>query len=366
MTDFTQPPVAAPPPGRRPQRPRIAISFGGQAGEFFGIWIVNILLTLITLGIYWPWAYVRTKRYFLESTQIEGSSFIYHATGGMIFKGWIIVIAVLIAVNITGVFVPWAPLIFWLAVLPAIPWLINRSLAFQARMISWRGVHFRFEGDYLPALIAFLIAPIGAMLTLGLLFPLAAGLQARYVVNNYRFGTAPFSLNLGIGAFYRVALWLILVNLLVVVVAGVIGYTAFLAAADESDPLKQTMLGATIGSIVIAVTIFFISLTGLFYKVMIRNLIVGEMALDPRHRFQSNLSVIEYPLKVVFGWMLVMFTFGLMFPWYKCMLWRTQCEALVIRPSCPIDGFVDTLITAQPPGAFGDQAADALGIEIGI
>ena len=40
------------------------VQFNGRGGEFFGIWIVNILLSIITLGIYSAWAKVRTKRYF--------------------------------------------------------------------------------------------------------------------------------------------------------------------------------------------------------------------------------------------------------------------------------------------------------------
>ena len=32
------------------------IVFTGKASEYFGIWIVNVLLTILTLGIYSAWA----------------------------------------------------------------------------------------------------------------------------------------------------------------------------------------------------------------------------------------------------------------------------------------------------------------------
>ncbi|MED5348372.1 MAG: DUF898 family protein, partial [Pseudomonadota bacterium] len=38
--------------------------FHGEGGEFFRIWIVNLVLSIVTLGIYSAWAKVRTKRYF--------------------------------------------------------------------------------------------------------------------------------------------------------------------------------------------------------------------------------------------------------------------------------------------------------------
>jgi uncharacterized membrane protein YjgN (DUF898 family) len=40
------------------------LHFTGRGGEYFGVWIVNLLLTIVTLGIYSPWAKVRRLQYF--------------------------------------------------------------------------------------------------------------------------------------------------------------------------------------------------------------------------------------------------------------------------------------------------------------
>jgi hypothetical protein len=45
--------------------------FTGRAGEFFKIWIVNVLLTIVTLGIYSAWAKVRTTGYFYSHTRLD-------------------------------------------------------------------------------------------------------------------------------------------------------------------------------------------------------------------------------------------------------------------------------------------------------
>ncbi len=68
-----------------------ALEFTGRGGEYFRIWIVNILLTLVTLTIYYPWAKVRTRRYFLGNTLLEGRGFDYHATGRQLLPGHLIV-----------------------------------------------------------------------------------------------------------------------------------------------------------------------------------------------------------------------------------------------------------------------------------
>lgn len=71
-------------------------SFSGNAKEYFGIWIVNILLTIVTIGIYSAWAKVRRKRYFNGNTVLAGRAFGYHATGGQIFKGRLIAFAFIV------------------------------------------------------------------------------------------------------------------------------------------------------------------------------------------------------------------------------------------------------------------------------
>ncbi|MEX1058239.1 MAG: DUF898 family protein, partial [Natronospirillum sp.] len=52
----------------RPSLKPIPVAFNGRGGEYFGIWIVNIALTVLTLGIYSAWAKVRNKRYFYGNT----------------------------------------------------------------------------------------------------------------------------------------------------------------------------------------------------------------------------------------------------------------------------------------------------------
>ena len=61
-----------PAAGKRQYYP---FEFHGQATEYFKIWIVNVLLTVLTLGIYSAWAKVRTMRYFYGHTVLDNSSF---------------------------------------------------------------------------------------------------------------------------------------------------------------------------------------------------------------------------------------------------------------------------------------------------
>lgn len=121
-------------------------SFSGNAKEYFGIWIVNILLTIVTIGIYSAWAKVRRKRYFNGNTVLAGRAFGYHATGGQIFKGRLIAFAFIVVSQLVGLIHPY--LVFVPAILLMIffPWLITRSIRFNARVTSYRNVRFDFVG----------------------------------------------------------------------------------------------------------------------------------------------------------------------------------------------------------------------------
>ena len=79
----------------------LPFEFRGNGGEYFKIWIVNVLLTLITLGIYSAWATVRNNRYFYSNTFVDDVSFDYLAKPLQILKGRII--AVVLFALIVGV-----------------------------------------------------------------------------------------------------------------------------------------------------------------------------------------------------------------------------------------------------------------------
>ena len=63
------------------------LQFTGSALEYFRIWIVNVCLTLVTLGIFSAWAKVRKKRYFYSHTLLDGTPFQYLGMPIPILKG---------------------------------------------------------------------------------------------------------------------------------------------------------------------------------------------------------------------------------------------------------------------------------------
>src|SRR3954464_11448441 len=99
-----------------PLQQSVPFQFTGRAGEYFRIWIVNVCLSVITLGIYSAWAKVRRKRYFYGNTLLNRAAFDYTGDPKAILKGRLLVLGawVLLAAlqNFGGGGLAWVYLFF--------------------------------------------------------------------------------------------------------------------------------------------------------------------------------------------------------------------------------------------------------------
>lgn len=124
-------------PGETPKTNRVRqdypFQFTGQTGEYFRIWIVNILLTIVTLGIYSAWAKVRNQRYFYGNTILDGSSFEYTAEPLRILRGRIIAVVVLIAYQGATFISPMVNIVAFVALMVALPAVIVFAMRFRMR-----------------------------------------------------------------------------------------------------------------------------------------------------------------------------------------------------------------------------------------
>jgi len=137
------PPATAPAPA--PATAPIPVHFTGTGAGYFGIWIVNLLLTIVTLGIYSAWAKVRRLQYFYRHTEVAGSTFDFHGKPVKILIGRAIAVVMLIAYNYgVRIHSVWTFAIIGVIAV-AMPWLLRNSFRFRLFNTSWRGVRFHFK-----------------------------------------------------------------------------------------------------------------------------------------------------------------------------------------------------------------------------
>lgn len=185
------------------------VQFTGKAGEYFGIWIVNLLLSIITFGIYSAWAKVRRMKYFYNNTKIDGVGFDYHASPKAILKGRIIAFLVFVLYSVLSNFSPLMAGILLIALLIATPWIVVRGLIFNARNSSHRGLRFDFIGKTGETTKVFLLYPLLILITLGLAMPFVAQRSNKFLFENHTFGTSAFKSEALVKDFYMVYLKLL-------------------------------------------------------------------------------------------------------------------------------------------------------------
>src|SRR5512147_2423243 len=140
---------------RSVSRINLPFEFRGSGGEYFRIWIVNLLLTIVTLGIYSAWAKVRRLRYFYGNTYLDGHPFEFHGRPIAILKGRLIVFGAYLLFLIAAQVNPLIAFILIPLAIFGVPWIIMKSRLFQTRMSSYRNIRFNFHGTYGGALGAF-------------------------------------------------------------------------------------------------------------------------------------------------------------------------------------------------------------------
>jgi uncharacterized membrane protein YjgN (DUF898 family) len=229
-----------------PNQKTTPVIFQGKASEYFGIWIVNLLLSLITLGIYSAWAKVRRKKYFYNNTLIENVGFDYHAKPISILKGRIIAVAFFVGYSMSASINPLLPGVFLIIFFLVLPWLVVRGSLFNARNTSYRGLRFDFIGTIGQAVKVFIGLPLLILPTLGLIMPYVAHQKSQFMVNNHRFGLSQFTMQPVIKKYYKVYFIVMVLPVLIAIIGilaaiAIPAYQGYLKKAKEAPHAELAM-----------------------------------------------------------------------------------------------------------------------------
>lgn len=355
----------------------MSLSFTGGVGQLYGIMIINYFLSLITLGIWGPWAKVRTLRYFYGHTEFLDHGLEFLATGKQLFVGRLIAIIVLIALGLFE-FVPFiGPALAIIIVIAGIPYVLNRSLGFKARFLAWRDVRFNWHGSYGKAILIFTILPLLSFITLGLAQPIAARALRKHYADNHAFGGAGFSADLSLGSYYLALLksvfFFLILTLLLGGPSGVLGFATLtelglleIGSFEELTfifailtPAQQIML---ILPIIAAGFAFYMASS--FYMALSRHVMVNNLRLTGGIRFRSKLSAFRFAMIMITNLFINIITIGFAYPYTIVRRYRYLVESIEIRPIADMAGFIDH----QHKSGFSvfEEASDIEGLSIDI
>ena len=372
----------------------IPFEFRGSASEYFKIWIVNIALTLLTLGIYSAWAKVRTLRYIYGNTYLNNSNFEFNADPKRILIGRIIIVA------FYGLFLLFSDYLamykiaagIFVVFLLLLPWLIRQAISFKLKSASYRNIPFKFHAKVrsfywlfaigffsviaIPGIIALfsiinpILAGISAFVGYFLLFIVVAPIIYRkykaLVINNSSYANEFFKFTATkretISVFVKISALTFGVSLILG------GITAL--AVGMGNSLVESLHIATNN---VYFHYLLTALGMLLYLVsvgMYKGISDGYLSNFVRDhteikdaKFKGEISPFRLGLISATNAIVLVFSLGLLFPWTKLRYLRYKIENTYFACS-DYDQFVSAGYEKTNP--LGEEALDFFDIDIGV
>ena len=382
------------------------MKFHGQGREYFGIWIVNLLLSIITLGIYSAWATVRSSRYIAGSLELESSRFEYHGRAWDILKGRLLMFGIMVIYVLCIKTNPFLGLAVLLLVALAAPWLVVLALRFRSRNISYRNLRFGFNGSVGMAYIYYFGIPIAAfivffiallivgaistgiglvgspvlnvlsaiMLVVGtfagyiVLFAVISYFKVKYIADHIHFGSE----NMVMGDVFKPWLRVIFIGALGlgVIIAIEFGAVYLLGGKSllSSFPTRASpqvlprdfvmFMGLVYGILLPASLVGFQVIHGLLAKVRWNNTRLGKFG------FANDATGFQLLALGLTNLLLFVCTLGLAYPWLKMRTLKYNFERLMVLGDASFDEVF--AVQSSNAGAAGDAMVDGFGLDVSL
>ena len=392
------------------------LEFTGSGGEYFRVWIVNVLLSIITLGIYTPWARRRTAQYFYSHTLVAGSPLEFTAQQRKMVMGFVLLMLITLAYNIaanTGQ--DTAVGLFLLAGAVLAPFIWGSAMRFRLGATRWRGLRLQFTASwkevYLASWPVFALALVwfgvfyglqvlspeladalqeaeeetrrklptftpamAALLVLGLVLTVLCFIRLEY---NYK---SLLVLKAQVGAekgrwkpvymdFVRIWLATVLVFILCVVALSVLvsvlagGSVALVAGLGKQ--LGYWMFVIIFVTIVGGIFLMFLASAparayreARMFQLMWNNIGVSHVA-----RFKCQLASGSYVWLRIRNMFLTLITLGFYRPFARVSEYRMKCESVTLHVKGGVEQVTGAMVRQQQ-GGLGDALADAAGLDL--
>ncbi len=346
----------------------IPITFGGTTRQYFKIYIVNMLLTILTLGIYSAWARVRTRRFFMGHTYIGKHNLDFDARPLSILVSRLIVVAILgglLYAEITFDLV-WSGVgIFLVGTLLLLPVALVRGRSFIARHTLHRTLRFRYRLEYRRAVILYFgyasfsvlyiylltqlaesesLRPLAWLVAVFLGFivilPLLLRFGHRIQIDQLQFGGLRVFHESDVKSYYREgnkAFWMsILVTIVFflcsAIVFGVLGAIgALLGPSMAGFDISPVIIGFIAGMVGAMVGLLPMAWCFALYRAVFTCLYWRSFRIGKDSRFESSFRWQSYAWLLLVNYTLIILSLGFMYPWARVRDYRYVAEHLEIR-----------------------------------
>lgn len=386
------------------------LRFSGTGGEYFRVWIVNLLLSIITLGLYTPWARRRSARYFYDHTQIAGSPLEFTAPLRKMVVSFILFALLYLAYKIaaeTGQ--DTMVLVFIIGAAALAPYIWGSAMRFRLASTRWRGLQLHFAAGwkdvYLASWPIFVMAALWIAISFGLevlaadlgapavrkprgvQFPVVSapmwGLIALGVVIsllciirvefNYK---SLLVLRAGIGQqrgrwkpvygdFVRIWVATIVVFLLGVALILAMGTSAIYTLQAMFQQARGPALFILVFLVVIGIFLGLVLASAparAYREARMFRLIWSNVGLGQIARFKCDLRHWAFVRLRIKNILLTLLTLGFYRPYARVSEYRLKADSVTLHVKGGLDQLVGELVKQQE--GLGDALADAAGLDI--
>ena len=393
------------------------LRFTGSGSEYFRVWIVNVLLSIVTLGFYTPFARKRTAQYFYSHSMIAGSALEFTAQQRRMVFGFVLVFALSAAYQLavrTGQ--DTAVSLFLLGGAALAPFIWASAMRFRLSNTRWRGLRLVFTanwkeiykaswpvfalalvwigvffgidtlaGDYLgdmegggrmrSKMDTGTIWTVAGIILLGMFLSVLCIIRMEY---NYR---SLLVLRTRIGNeisrwkpvymdFVKIWAGTVLVFILSIVVISVLLGAVAGGAAMLGHGMKNSKVGALVFILVIfgALMFFFLLLLAsgparAYREARMFHLIWNNTGISQIARFKSTLSTRKFVLLRLKNMLLTTLTIGFYRPFARVAEYKMKFESVTLYVKGSVEQLAGRLEQGQKEG-FGDALADAAGLDL--
>ena len=353
---------------------RRALQYDGTIGGLYGVFLVNLLLSFLTLGIFRFWAISRTRRYLWMHTGFQGQRFSYTGTGLQLFVGYLLAFAALLGIGLVAALFAWllgriSPGLAAIPVFAAYVFILVLAAGalfsaqrYRLSHTEWCGIRGGMTGSMIAYGARVILYMVLMGLTLAQLAPWVTVRLAERRINASSFGHVPFQFQGRAGELYGP----FLITLLgVLVLAGVISFglygalhqsLAMMLALGNDAPLGARLnfiVGIYAGFIVFAILG---GLIGCWYRALVTRHIVGRTRFGA-HPLGSTVQGGGLAWLLIGNLLLLVFTLGLGWPIV------THRNMRFVVDNLWIDGVFDTrqlIPSAAAPLRFGEGLYEQL------
>jgi len=369
-------------------------SFKGSGKEFFRIWIVNIALTILTLGIYSAWAKVRTNRYFYANTYLNGSNFEYNAEPKRILVGRLIVVGFYALFVLFSQYLAMFEVAGAIAIIAllAMPWLIHQAVSFKLRNTSYRNVPFRYVGkirsfyyffivNALLPLIVVLIAFRIPILGMILFFIYSGYVYIKFkelIIPNSYYGDGKFRF-LGVkeevyGIYLKISGWMFLLGAGILLISLLVA--SFITGLGGADVVTQVATQTEDGVGSVSQSLWTVIASASMFLIYLPIVFLQKGLSDGYHSnfVRNNTLLNDAPLKgdinpLKLAWisatnvLAIILSLGLLYPWAKVRYMKYKLEHTYFKCS-DYDQFESQGYVKG--STIGEETVDFFDIDIGL